>query len=54
LGGYFFVVVGRLVLLLPDLRVDRPGLIRPTWMFEPARSFHRPSVNEFIADFDAA
>src|SRR6266446_4826032 len=31
-----------------------PGLIRATWIFEPARSFHNPSVKLFIAAFDAA
>src|SRR5215471_20047923 len=31
-----------------------PGLIRATWMFEPLRSFHRPSLKLFRAAFDAA
>ena len=31
-----------------------PGFTSATWMFEPARSFHRPSLKAFMAALEAA
>src|SRR5256712_3696068 len=31
-----------------------PGFTSATWMFEPARSFHRPSLKAFMAVLQAA
>ena len=31
-----------------------PGFTIATWMFEPARSFHRPSLKAFMAALEAA
>src|SRR5437879_6688114 len=54
-GGYFLPSYQTGSSSLNQISVSiGPGFTIATWMFEPARSFHRPSLKAFMAALEAA
>src|SRR2546428_13956412 len=54
-GGYFLPWYAFGSSSLSQISVSiGPGFTIATWMFEPARSFHSPSLKAFIAALEAA
>src|SRR5207247_10432640 len=54
-GGYFLPWYAFGSSSLSQISVSiGPGFTIATWMFEPARSFHRPSLKAFMAALEAA
>src|SRR2546425_1286573 len=54
-GGYFLPSYQTGSSSLSQISVSiGPGFTSATWVFEPARSFHRPSLKAFMAALEAA